>query len=85
MSVRSIERQAPSDQLLSVPEAAEYLNVTVRWMRRAIAEKRFAYVKVGANVRIYKSVLDTYIEENTVDAVEDEPCPRQRKRPRLVR
>ncbi|MEU5051933.1 excisionase family DNA-binding protein [Streptomyces sp. NPDC021096] len=66
---------APSDCLLSVAEAAERLGTGERFIRRLIAERRIAFVKVGRHVRIADSVLAAYIEANTV-----EPARRIRSR-----
>lgn len=49
--------------LYSPAEAAARLNVTERWIRRAIFEKRLPYVKVGRYVRIEESALDALIED----------------------
>ncbi|RBY87455.1 helix-turn-helix domain-containing protein [Blastococcus sp. TF02A-26] len=57
------------DRLLSVEEAAEYLNVGVRFIRRVVADRRIPYVKVGKYVRIKKSALDAFIAANTIDPV----------------
>jgi excisionase family DNA binding protein len=54
------------DRLFSVGEAAEYLNVGERFIRRVVAERRIPFVKVGKYVRLKKSVLDAFIEANTV-------------------
>jgi excisionase family DNA binding protein len=54
------------DRLLSVEEAAEYLNVGVRFIRRVVADRRIPYVKVGKYVRLKKSALDAYIDAQTV-------------------
>jgi excisionase family DNA binding protein len=54
----SVQQQDP---LLSIPEAADYLGVGVRWMRRAVAERSVEHVKVGGLVRFRQSVLDTYL------------------------
>ncbi|MEU8580554.1 excisionase family DNA-binding protein [Streptomyces abikoensis] len=66
---------APSGRLLSVAEAAERLGTGERFIRRLIAERRIAFVKVGRHVRIADSVLAAYIEANTV-----EPARRMRSR-----
>ncbi|GGU32190.1 helix-turn-helix domain-containing protein [Streptomyces violascens] len=58
-----------ADRLLSVPEAADRLGVGERFIRRLVSERRIRYVKVGKHVRIAASVLDTYIEERTVEPV----------------
>jgi excisionase family DNA binding protein len=39
------------NKYLTVVEAAEYLNTSVRFVRRLIAERRIAFHKVGAHVR----------------------------------
>ena len=46
---------------LSVPEAALYLNTSVRFVRRLIAERRIAFHKLGAHVRLALSDLDDFI------------------------
>ncbi|MEV5851832.1 helix-turn-helix domain-containing protein [Streptomyces anulatus] len=64
-----------TDPLLTVDQAAERLGTTARFPRRLIAERRIAFVKVGSHVRIKASVLETYIEGNTV-----QPMRRRRSR-----
>ena len=41
-----------TDKLLTVEEAAGRLGTSVRFVRRLIAERRIAYIKVGRHVRI---------------------------------
>jgi excisionase family DNA binding protein len=48
--------------LLDVPAAAERLGVTQRWVRRAVAERRISFVKIGRNVRFEPEALTRYIE-----------------------
>jgi excisionase family DNA binding protein len=50
-------------ELLPVPEAAEYLGVRERWLRRAIFEGRIGTVKLGRMVRIRRSELDRLVQE----------------------
>ncbi|MEU1483934.1 helix-turn-helix domain-containing protein [Streptomyces sp. NPDC005752] len=64
-----------TDPLLTVDQAAERLGTTARFPRRLIAERRIAFVKVGSHVRIKGSVLEAYIEGNTV-----QPIRRRRSR-----
>jgi excisionase family DNA binding protein len=52
---------------LSVPEAALYLNTSVRFIRRLIAERRIAFHKVGAHVRLALADLDSFIEAGRVE------------------
>ena len=55
-----------TDRLLDVAEAADRLGTTERFPRRLIEERRIAFVKVGRHVRIAESVIDEFIEANTV-------------------
>lgn len=57
------------DRLLTVTEVAELLGTTERFPRRLIAERRIAYVKVGAHVRIRSSVLAAFIAASTVEPI----------------
>jgi excisionase family DNA binding protein len=53
---------------LDVDEAAAYLGVTRRWVRRAIAERRIPYIKLGQYVRLDPRDLDAYLEHRRVPA-----------------
>ncbi|WP_431954950.1 excisionase family DNA-binding protein [Actinacidiphila sp. bgisy167] len=55
-----------TDRLLTVEEAAERLGTGIRFVRRLIAERRIAFVKVGRHVRLSETVLTAYIEVHTV-------------------
>jgi excisionase family DNA binding protein len=54
--------------LFSYREAAAYLGVTERRMRRAVALREVPYIKVGKLVRFRQEALDEFIEANTVAA-----------------
>ena len=49
-------------KLLTVPEAAEVLNVGEGYVRRLIFERRIPVVKVGRHVRIDARDVDDIIE-----------------------
>ena len=53
-------------RLLTVEEAAERLNTSVRFIRRLIAERRIEFVKVGRHVRITEHALDAFVAAGTV-------------------
>lgn len=55
-------------ELLAVPEAADYLNVTTHWIRRRIHERRLPYVKLDGLVRLRRCDLDAYVERCVVEA-----------------
>ncbi len=52
------QQYSPSDPLLTVAQAGEYLGTSERFIRRLITERRIAYVKVGKYVRQERSALD---------------------------
>jgi excisionase family DNA binding protein len=54
---------------LTVKQAAEYLNTSVRFVRRLIAERRVAFHKVGAHVRLSVADLDAFLAAGRVDAI----------------
>lgn len=66
---------APS-QLLTIGEAAERLNVSVRFVRRLVAERRLPYVKIGKFIRFETVDLDTWIDDRKVES--RRPGPTQR-------
>jgi excisionase family DNA binding protein len=41
--------------------------VSQRFVRRLVAERRIAFVKVGRFVRIDPNVLDQYLADHTID------------------
>ena len=69
----SITRQAPSsrqvdhERPLTIGEAAAFLNVEVRWMRRAVAERRLPYYKFGHHLRFMPEDLRGYLNATRVD------------------
>ncbi len=66
-SVRGNADRGNADRLLlTVEEAAEQLNVTVRNVREHIYRHRLPIVKVGRLVRIEQSELEAFIERGRV-------------------
>ena len=63
------ERQAP----LTLAEAAAYLNVTERYVRRLVAERRVAYHKVGRLLRFRAADLDALFEGGRVEVPQVHP------------
>jgi excisionase family DNA binding protein len=56
---------------LTVPEAAAYLNTSVRFVRRLIAERRIAFHHVGRHVRIGVVDLEAFILAGRVEPMRD--------------
>lgn len=61
-----------SDELLTIPAAAEYLGIAKGTARNWVSAKRLEFVKVGRLTKIKRSVLDRYIEVHTVRATADD-------------
>jgi excisionase family DNA binding protein len=70
MEVRKRDGHPPdvAPRVLTISEAAAYLNVTVRFMRRLVDERRIAFVKVGKFVRFERADLDAFIQAGRVEA-----------------
>ncbi|GAB2988544.1 excisionase family DNA-binding protein [Amycolatopsis acidiphila] len=54
---------------LNVQEAAEYLNTSVRFIRRLIAERRVAFHKVGSHVRLGVEDLEAFVQAGRVEPI----------------
>jgi excisionase family DNA binding protein len=67
-----------SQRLLTVEEAADHLGTSVRFVRRLIAERRIAFVRMGrpgAPVRLTEEDVVAFVEASRV-----EPTPRPGRR-----
>ena len=56
-----------NDRLYTREEAADALNVTLRFITRCVQERRIRYVRVGRMVRIPESALIEYVRAQSVD------------------
>jgi len=56
------------ERLLTVDEAAERLGTSTRFIRRLIAERRIAYIRVGRHVRIAEADLASFVAAGRVEA-----------------
>jgi excisionase family DNA binding protein len=54
---------------LTVPEAAGYLNTSVRFVRRLITERRIAFHHVGRHVRIGVNDLEAFVQAGRVEPI----------------
>jgi excisionase family DNA binding protein len=50
------------NQLLTIPEAARYLNVPVRWVQDAVAQRRVRCTRIGKHVRFTADHLRELVE-----------------------
>lgn len=64
-------RLTDHDPPLSIEQAAAYLNVEIRWMRRAVFERRLPYYKVGRYLRFRRRDLEAFLQDGRVDPRHD--------------
>jgi excisionase family DNA binding protein len=57
-------------ELVDIDEAASWLGVDVRFMRRLVAERRITYYKVGRYLRFDAVDLDDFLQAARVDKSE---------------
>lgn len=62
---------------LTVPEAAAYLNTSVRFVRRLIAERRIAFHHMGRHVRLLVTDLEAFVQAGRVEPVDVSAVRRQ--------
>ena len=55
--------------MLTVPEVADRLGTSERFVRRLIAERRIPYTKLGKHVRIADVDVDAFIAAGRVEAI----------------
>lgn len=58
---------AAGTELLDVAQAANYLTVSERFVRRLVAERRVPFVKLGKFVRFYRADLDAFVAQGRVE------------------
>lgn len=54
--------------LLSIPEVADRLGTSQRFVRRLITERRIPYTKLGKHVRIADADVNAFIAAGRVEA-----------------
>ncbi|MEV6982180.1 helix-turn-helix domain-containing protein [Sphaerisporangium sp. NPDC051017] len=65
----SLLPESAQGPLLTVEQAAERLNTSVRFPRRLIEERRITFVRVGRKVRIPKAALEAFIAAGVVHPI----------------
>ena len=56
-------------RLLTVKEASNYLGISANTLYSWVSQKKIDYVKMGRLTKFDIRVLDKYIENNTIEAV----------------
>jgi len=66
-----VGRQVEQQRYLTVNEAAAYLNTSVRFVRRLIAERRVAFHRVGRHIRFAVADLEDFIQAGRVAPLDE--------------
>jgi excisionase family DNA binding protein len=74
MNAPTEQSDVKGDRLFTRKEAAERLNVTLRFVTRCVQERRIRYVRVGRLIRIPEAALNEYIATHTVDPRVPQPA-----------
>lgn len=64
-----------SPSLIDIDEVAQRLAVSTRYVRRLVAERRIAYLKIGHLLRFDAGVVDAWLEACTVNAHDGRGVP----------
>ncbi len=56
-------------RLITIKEASEYLGIKVNTLYSWVSQKKIDYIKMGRLIKYDIKVLDKYIENNSVEAV----------------
>jgi len=70
-------RDSQRDRLMDIAGVADRLGVSVRYVRRLVAERRIPYIKFGHLLRFDPGTIDDWLDKARVD----EAWPGQRRRP----
>jgi excisionase family DNA binding protein len=54
------------EPIYTVPEAAELLHTSERFIRRIVAQRRIEFIRVGRHIRFRESALIAFIVAGTV-------------------
>ena len=56
-------------RLLTINEASEYLGISANTLYSWVSQKKIDYVKIGRLTKFDLKVIDKFIENNSVEAV----------------
>lgn len=62
-----MSKSTSEDEILTIKQVAEYLQVTERTIYRLAAAKKIPAFKVGGTWRFSRSAIDAWIKQQTID------------------
>lgn len=60
-----MQEQLTKPNLLDVAGAADYMNISVRQVRRMIEQRTVPVIKIGKHCRIAQADIDAYLQAQT--------------------
>lgn len=57
----------PHGDVLTVDQAAERMNMSVRYVRRLVADRRIAYHRIGRSIRLTATDVDAHLAAGRVE------------------
>jgi excisionase family DNA binding protein len=57
------------DEVLTVEEAAAFMKMSVKYVRRLVAERRIPFHKLGRSVRLTRADVVAHVESGRVEAM----------------
>ena len=67
---KTVNETIAKPNLLNVADAAWYMNINIRQVRRMIEQRVIPVIKIGKHVRIAQADIDSYLKANTREARE---------------
>jgi len=59
----------PADELLTIPEVAEFLRISATGVRRLQHQRQIAFIKLGGSIRFLRSDLISYLKAQRVEPI----------------
>ena len=58
-----------ADEVLTIEQAAERMAMSVRYVRRLLADRRIPFHKLGRSVRLKASDVDAHVDAGRIEAL----------------
>jgi excisionase family DNA binding protein len=61
---------SPTIELLTIPEVARLLKISVSGVRRLQQQRHIPFIKIGGSVRFAKNDIMSYLKKNRVESID---------------
>lgn len=62
---------APMGDVLTVEQAADRMNMSVRYVRRLVADRRIAFHRIGRSIRLMATDVDAHVAAGRVEPLSE--------------